>query len=317
MPSLPHAFAAAAVVVGGHEALRELVAEPAGVHARVLLDGVGLEPMAHRLVQQHAAEAVPHHHGQAAGGRVHGVEQREGAARGPVRHRLGIVLEQLPAGVAAARVAAGLHAAVATRHNLGAETHAGAVVRRGKAVGSEHLDLAARLRVSDPRLRNLGAGGARPLVAGTQEVGLARGLHVVGAGGHGVLRHRLGRAERRGVAGVAAHGLGDRSGHAQQVLLGQAVHVPVVGRVALHDPHACAALAAALWALDASVVEREREASPRFGVELGHVPAARQRAIEDAGGQLGIDQRQLSRSSTRATICSAISMIRSCPRASG
>ena len=172
---------AAAVVVGGHERLGELLAEPAGVHARVLLDGVGLEAVADRLVEQHAAEAVAHHHRQAAGGRVHGVQQRERAARGPVRHRLGILLEQLPAGVAAARVAAGLHAPVATRHDLGAEAHAGAVVRGGAAVRSEDLDLAARLGVSDPRLRDLGPGGARALVAGAQEVRLAGGLHVVGA----------------------------------------------------------------------------------------------------------------------------------------
>ena len=134
---------------------------------------------------------------------------------------------------------------------------------------------------------------------------------------HGVLRPGFGRAERRGVAGVAAHGLGDGPGHAQQVLLGQAVHVAVVGRVTLHDPHARAALAAALRTLHASVVEGEREAAPRLGVELGHVTAAPERAIEDAGRQLGIDEGQLSRSPTWPTICSAISMIRSCPRASG
>ncbi len=147
----------AAVVVRRHEILRELVAEPARVHARVLLDGVGLEAVAHRLVEQHAAEAVAHHHRQATGGRVHGVQERQRPARGPVRHRPGIVLEQLPAGVAAARVAAGLDAAVAPGHDLGAEPHAGAVVRRGAAIRAEDLDLAARLGVSDPRLRHLGA----------------------------------------------------------------------------------------------------------------------------------------------------------------
>ena len=317
MPSLPHAFCAASVVVRRHEILRELLAEPARVHAGVLLDGVGLEAVTHRLVEEHAAEAVAHHHRQATGGRVHGVEQCQRPAGGLVRHRPGIVLEQLPAGVAAARVAARLHASVAPGHDLGAEAHAGAVVQRGAAVRPEDLDLAARLGVCDPRLRHLGTGGARPLVAGAQEVRLARGLHVVGPGGHGMLGPGLGGAERRRVAGVAAHGLGDRPGHAQQVLLGQAVHVAVVGRVALHDPHARAALAAALRALHAPVVEREPEAAPRLGVELGHVATAAEGAIEHAGGQLGIDEGQLSRSATWPTIRSAISMMRSCPRASG
>ncbi len=119
------------------------------------------------------------------------------------------------------------------------------------------------------------------------------------------------------MARVAAHGLGHGARNAQQVLLGEAVHVAVVGRVALHHAHARAALAAALGALHAAVVETEREAAAGLRVELRHVAAPRQRALEHAARQLGVDQGQLSRPSTRASICSAISIMRVWPRASG
>ena len=78
MPSLPQSFAQP-VVVGGHEALGELLADLAGVDAGPLLHRVGLQPVAHRLVEQHPTEAVADHHRQAASGGVHGLELRERA----------------------------------------------------------------------------------------------------------------------------------------------------------------------------------------------------------------------------------------------
>ena len=58
----------------------------------------------------------------------------------------------------------------------------------------------------------------------------------------------------------------------------------------MHHAHARAALATALGALDAAVVERDREAVAGLGVELGEVAAARQRAFEHALGERGIDE---------------------------
>ena len=65
-------------------------------------------------------KALPTTTGRRPVGRVHGVEQGQRPARRLLRHLLGVVLEQLPAGVAAARVRPGLHAAVPARHHLGA-----------------------------------------------------------------------------------------------------------------------------------------------------------------------------------------------------
>ena len=180
---------------------------------------------------------------------------------------------------------------VAARHHLRAQPDAGAVVGRRAPVRAEDLDLAVRLRVADPRLRHLGAGGAGALVAGAQQVGLARCLHVLGRSRDRVAACRLGGAERGRMPGVAAHRLGHGARHAQQVLLGEAVDVAVVGRVALHHAHARAALAAALRALHAAVVEREREAAARLGVQLRHVAAARERALEHAPRELRVDER--------------------------
>ena len=99
---------------------------------------VGLEAVAHGLVQQHPAEAVAHHHRQAPGGRVDGVEQGERPA-GRLLGDLGRVGgDQLPHRVAPARVGAGLHAAVAARHDLGAEPHARAVVSMRASIRPTH-----------------------------------------------------------------------------------------------------------------------------------------------------------------------------------
>jgi hypothetical protein len=307
---------AAAVVIGRDEPGRHLLPKPPGVHARVLLDCVRLEAVADRLVEQHAAEAVPHHHRQAAGGRVDRVQQRERPPRRLLGHLLRAVLEQLPPRVPAARVGAGLHAAVPTRHHLGAQPDAGAVVCRGAAVGPVHLDLAVVLGVADAGLGDLGAGGAGALVADPQELGLPARLDLLRRRADRVGRMRLHRAQRRRLPCVAAYGLGHRAGHPQQVLLREAVHVAVVGRVALHHSHAGAALATALRALHAAVVHRDRKAAPRLRVHLRHVAAPRQRALEHARRQVGVDQRH-SRPATSVSISSATPMIRSWPRASG
>ena len=246
--------------------------------------------MADRLVQEHPAEAVADHHGQAAGRGVDGVEQGQRAARGLLGHLLRLGGHQLPSGVAPAGVGAGLDAVVAAGHHLGAEAHARAVVGRRAALGVEHLHLAARLRVADARLADLGRQAAGALVAGAQEVGLALDVHVLGAGLDRVAVGRLGGAQPRRGARLAAQRLGGRVGHAQQVVLGQAVDVAVVGRLAADHAHAGAALAAALRALHAAVVERDREAVASLGVQLGEVAAARQRALQHARGEPGVDQ---------------------------
>ena len=296
IPSLPHSLRPAPVVVGGHKRLRELLAEPAGVDAGALLHGVGLETVADRLVQQHAAEGVADHHREPPRGRVDGVELGERAPGGLLGHLLGVGRDQLPARVAAAGVAAGLHAPVAARHHLGAEPHAGAVVVRGPAVGAEHLDLSPSLHVADARLGDLGRQAARVLVAGAQNVGLAADLHLLRADLDRVdLRHGPDRLEAGRSARLAPKRLGSRLRHPQQVLLGQPVHVAVVGRVALHHPHAGAQLAPALRPLHATVVERDREAPPRFRVQLGEVPAAGQRALEHACGERGVDEARSAR----------------------
>ena len=90
--------------------------------------------MADGLVEEDAAEPVAHHHGQAPGGGVHRVEEGEGSLGGLARNGLRVVLDELPAGVAAAVVAACLDAAVPARDDLDAEADPGAVVGRGQAV---------------------------------------------------------------------------------------------------------------------------------------------------------------------------------------
>src|SRR6185503_7328088 len=159
-PLAPPRVGPAAVVVRRDEVGRQLLAQAAGVDACVLLDGVRLEAVTDRLVEQDSAEAVPYHHRQPPGRGVHRVQQRERPARGVLRHLLRTLLDQLPPRVAAARVRAGLDSAVPPSHDLRAQADARAVVARRAPVGPVHLDLAPVLRVADARLRDLGTGGA-------------------------------------------------------------------------------------------------------------------------------------------------------------
>ena len=64
--SVPHSPGKRAVVVGGDDRAGHLLAEPAGVDRRALLNRVRLEAVAGRLVEEDAAEAVADHDGHAA-----------------------------------------------------------------------------------------------------------------------------------------------------------------------------------------------------------------------------------------------------------
>ena len=120
----------------------------------------------------------------------------------------------------------------------------------------------------------------------------------------GALRGR----QRDGLAVArASHGPCHRARHAHQVGLRQAVHVPVVGRLALDHANADARLATALGGLHAALVQREREALPVLGVELGQVAPVCEGAAEHPPGELGVHEAHGSYPSTMRTMLSETS----------
>ena len=70
------------------------------------------------------------------------------------------------------------------------------------------------------------------------------------------------------------------------------VDVGEVGRLADDHAHAGAALGAALHALDPRLVDRQAKAGALLAEDLGEVAAVLERALDDAGGQLCLDQRR-------------------------
>ena len=104
----------ATVVVGGHERRRELLAEAAGVDAGALLDRVGLESVADRLVEEHTAETVADHDRKTPRRGLDRVEQGQRLARGLAGDLMGGAADDLEAAMCAARLVAGLGAPVAT-----------------------------------------------------------------------------------------------------------------------------------------------------------------------------------------------------------
>ena len=244
-PSVPHSPGMRAVVVGGHERLGEPLAEPARVDAGALLHGVGLEPVADGLVEQHAAEAVAHHDRHAAAGRATRVEHRRRALRAASSATsLGVVREQLEAGVTAERLVPGLDAAAAPGHHLDAEPHARAVVAGVSALRVEDLRRGGASRRSRRSPAPPRARAARALVALAQQLGLALGVDLLGA-----LRDRCtpsrrldARGQRLRLAPLAATPPGDTDSATRwRSCLREAVDVAEVGRVAHDHAHRGAA----------------------------------------------------------------------------
>ena len=113
--------------------------------------------------------------------------------------------------------------------------------------------------------------------------------------------------QRLGAAAGAAHSLGHGVRHAHEVRLGEPVHVPVVGGVALDHAQAHARLAPALGRLHASLVEREPEALAILGVQLAQVAAVDERPRDHALGEVGCHQGHGSYPSTTRTMLSETS----------
>ena len=117
-------------------------------HRRVLEDVVGLESVAARLVEQHAARAALQHNGKAARGSRHGFEQRECALRGAAADIFRSErVEQLEAHRAPRRLVRGLHAGVTGRDAVHREACADAIVVGEETVGVGDEDASPRVGI--------------------------------------------------------------------------------------------------------------------------------------------------------------------------
>src|SRR5581483_12164007 len=118
-----------AVVDERHQWTRDLSTDAAAEDAGVLADQVGLEAMAARLVEQHAAGALLEDDGQLAAGGGAGLEHVEASARGRAGHVFNVdLVVQLEADRAPGALVAGLHARVADGHALDHEPGADLIV---------------------------------------------------------------------------------------------------------------------------------------------------------------------------------------------
>ena len=263
-----------AVVIGRQQRAGEALAQASRIDRGMLLHRVGFEAVTRGLVKEDATEAVAHHDRHAARRRRLRREHRQRPARGLVRDRCGVALEQLEAGMAGERLRAGLDAVTAPRHRLRSESHPRAVVAADQPFGVGELDLAAQLVVARGHLHDLGGRGPRPLVALDQHLGLALGGHVLRTDLDGLGRRVGDRLQRLRAGLVPPHRRGDLRCHPFEVRLGEPVHVAEVGRVAGDDADARSQLHAGLGRLHLAVVEGDGEARAAFRIQLGEVAAA-------------------------------------------
>ena len=242
MPSLPHSPVARAVVVGGHERLGQLLAELPGVDAGALLHGVGLEAVARppRAAARRRSRCPPP------------------PAAGPVG------ASTASSSVSALRAACSATSSgsasssskpawpprvsvpVSTRSSRRATTCTPRRTRvrssaAASAVGVEDLHprgAPPRSRRAPGRPRRRPRGRARRRRAAGRPCARRR----TSSGAHAPPGAPAARSAAASAAGSPAaaprSGLRHRLRHAQQVLLGQAVHVAEVGGLALHHAHA-------------------------------------------------------------------------------
>ncbi len=140
-----------AVVDDGHERRGDRLAQLALEHRRVLEDVIGFEPVAARLVEQHAARALLQHDGKASRRGRHRFEKRQRPAGRAAADLFGRDrVEELEAHRPARRLVRGLHAGVARRDALHRHARTDPVVVGEQSVGVGDQDAAARDRRSPP-----------------------------------------------------------------------------------------------------------------------------------------------------------------------
>ena len=209
-------------------------------------------------------------------------EHRDRPARRLLGDRRRVAVEQLEAGMTGERLAARLDPVVAARHHLRPEPHARAIVPGEQPVGVGHLHPPPAFDVGRRDLADLVADAACALVAFAQQLGLPLRRHRLRIDAHLLERRRLRGRERPRLGPLRPHRGGDLVGEPLEVGLREPVDVPEVGCVAGHHANRRARLRPGLGALDAAVVERQREAVAALDVEVGEVPSAAQRARDQA-----------------------------------
>ena len=169
-----------------------------------LLDVVGLQAVAGHLVKEDTAEAAADDHGHRPGRRGVGIEQLQRHLGCALGDRLGgAAVDKLEAAMATERLHSGLDPLLAPGDDLDREADPGAIVGGKTPFGVGDQDPPSRLQVAGLDLGHLVARGARPLVAGAKQVGLALGRDHVGIDRDLLRLGGLGGAQRRRLRALA------------------------------------------------------------------------------------------------------------------
>ncbi len=265
----------------------DLLADLAGVHTRPLGDGIGLQPVATCLVEQHAAATALDDDRHRPRGSRPGFKLRRRHPRCVAGQRLDVdAIERLEADGVTDRLEAGLHPGVAVGDDADARHAAGDRVVAQHTVGVGDENVLAAVGVRRRHLNDRLARRAGGFIDAPQQLDFGRLRHTTRIDLDGV------DAVPRRLLEGRCHGAGSVAGRRRRCLgggveaaLGQVTGVGVASRLAGKDANAGAAVAAAVDLLDATVVKAGRRRAFVLGVDLGEVAAGthrrRQHSLED------------------------------------
>ena len=270
---------------------RASFADERAIHGRLLVDGIGLERVSDRFMEQDTAAAVRDDDRHLAGRRGDRVEHRDGAGRRPFGGDAGGVgVEELDARACRRPVPPGLDHVATLRYDLSDQPDPRPLLVDPPAVRGRDQPALQRIEVDPGDLRHLGAVPARDLVDLAEPTDLVRGGDAVGRAGRAVgpRPEPVGEVDD-GPRGVTSERRARRRGGLEQGVGIELVGVRVTVAGALRHPDPGPAIQARRQFFDLPVVQADRRGRALLDEDLREVTTLATSRGEDVGDQLPIE----------------------------
>ena len=261
------------------------------IHGRLLVDGIGLQRVSDRLMEQDTPAAVRDDDRHLAGRRGDRVEHRDGAGRRSFgRDARGMGVEELDARTRGRPVPPRLDDVATLRHDLGDQPDPRPLLVDPPAVRGSDQPPLQRIEVDPGDLRHLGAVPTRGLVDLPEPSDLVGSGHAVGRAARAVgpRPEPVGEVDD-GPRDVASERRARRRGGFEQGVAIELVGVRVTVAGALRHPDPGPAIQTGRQFFDLPVVQADRRRRALFDEDLREITTLAASRGEDLGDQRPIE----------------------------